>query len=79
MKILQFNPYQCEVGRRWGRVGRVGSKKSKPIPILARGAGQKSGPIPIPPPLQSKKNPRGAKRGGVKLSSLIVDTVIAMP
>ena len=50
MKILQFSPYQCrvgrgEAGRGWGGVGQARSKKSKPIPTPSRGAGLKSHPI----------------------------------
>ena len=79
MKNLQFNPYQYEAGRRWGKAGRVRSKKSKPISASFRGAGQKSIPISTPPPLQGEKNLRGTKQDRAKLSSLIVGTVIAMP
>ena len=57
MKILQFNLYQCGVGR-------VGSKKSKPISASPHGMGLKSCPIPAPPPLRGQENPRGAKRRG---------------
>ena len=48
-----------------GGAGRGGSKKCKPIPVLPRGAGLKSRPIPTPPPLRGGENPHGAKRGGV--------------
>ena len=41
-----------------------GSKKSKPIPVLPRNAGLKSCPIPTPPPLRGRENPRWAKLGG---------------
>ena len=54
----------------WGRVGRGGSKKCKPIPALPRGAGLKSRPIPAPSPLRGGENPHEAKRGGAKLPSL---------
>ena len=57
MKNLQFNPYQCETGR-------VGSKRSKPIPVSPHDAELKSCPIPIPPPLRCSENPHGVKRGG---------------
>ena len=57
MKNLQFNPYQRKA--RWG-----GSKKSKHILALPRGAGLKSPPIPTPPPLLGRENPHGTKRGG---------------
>ena len=48
-------------GARW-----VGSKNSKPIPILpcACGARLKSRPIPAPLPLWGGENSRGAKWGG---------------
>ena len=45
MKNLQFNIYR-------DRAGRVGSKKSKPIPTSSRDAKLKSHPILAPPPLQ---------------------------
>ena len=45
-------------------MGRGGSKKCKPIPALACGAGLKSRPILAPSPLQGGENPHGAKRGG---------------
>ena len=54
MKNLQFNPYQYGVGR-------VESKKSKPISALPHGAGLKSRPIPALPPLRGGKNLRGTK------------------
>ena len=57
MKILQFNPYQCDVGR-------VGSKMFKTIPTPPLGAGLKSCPIPTPSPLRGRENPYGAKQGG---------------
>ena len=44
-------------------MGRVGSKKSKPIPTPPRGAGLKSPPIPAPLPLRGRKNPCGMKWG----------------
>ena len=47
-----------------GRDRAGGSKKSKPIPTLPRGAGLKSCPIPTPPPLRGRENPHGAKQGG---------------
>ena len=46
MKNLQFNPYQCGAG--WGGDGRVGSKKSKPIPTSLHGAWLKSRPHSYP-------------------------------
>ena len=58
------------------RMGRVKSKKSKPILTLPRGARLKSHLIPIPLPLRGGENPRELKQGGwvkrsgVKLSSL---------
>ena len=65
MKILQFNPYQYKVG--WGE-----SKKSKLIPLLPRGAGLKSPPIPVPPPLRGERSREGwVKRVEVKLPPLI--------
>ena len=44
-------------------MGRVGSKMSKPIPVLPHGAGVKSHFIPTPLPLWGEENPRGAKWG----------------
>ena len=52
------------MGRGWEGTGQDGSKKSKRIPTLSRGAGLKSCPIPTPPPLWGGENLRGAKRGG---------------
>ena len=46
-------------GARW-----VGSKNSKPIPILPRGARLKSRSIPAPLPLWGGENSRGAKWRG---------------
>ena len=59
-------------------MGRVGFKKSKPIPTPPRGTGLKSPSIPAPLLLQGEKNPRGMKWGrvgqagrrGAKLPSL---------
>ena len=51
------------MGRGWEGTGQGGSKKSKPILAVPRGAGLKSCPIPIPPPLRGGENPRGAKLG----------------
>ena len=45
-------------------MGRDGSKKCKSIPIPPRGAGLKSRPIPVPPPLRGGENPHGVKWGG---------------
>ena len=53
------------MGRGWEGTGQDGSKKSKRIPTLSRGAGLKSCPIPTAPPLRGGENPRGAKLGGV--------------
>jgi len=47
-------------GEGWG-----GSKKSKLIPTVPRGVGQKSCPIPTPPPLWGGENQREAKWGEV--------------
>ena len=73
MKNLQFNLYQRRIG--WGRdgAGQDGFKKFKPIPAPSHGAGSKSCPIPVPPPLQCRKKPaRGeTRRGGAKLPSLL--------
>ena len=69
MKILQFNPRQCGVGR-------VGSKKSNPIPTLPCGVGLKSHLILAPPPLWDWENLCGVKRGG---SSQVGQGKIAIP
>ena len=58
MKILQFNPRQCGVGR-------VGSKKSNAIPTPPCGVGLKSHLILTPPPLWDWENSCGVKRGGL--------------
>jgi len=69
------------VGQEWGRVGRGGSKKSKPIPALPHGAGLKSCPIPVPPLLWGGKNLHRAKRegrvkrDGGKLPYLILEAI----
>ena len=60
------------MGQGGDEEGRGGSKKFKPIPAPPRSAGLKYCPIPTPPPLRGGKNPRGAKRGGEKLSPLIM-------
>ena len=48
-----------KVGMGWG-----GSKMSKLIPGPPYGAGLKSCPILVPPPLRGEENPRKAKRRG---------------
>ena len=58
MKNLQFNPYQC-------RIGRVGSKKSKPIAGLPCGVRLKSCLISTPLPLQDKDNSHAVKWGKI--------------
>ena len=45
-------------------MGRGGSKKSKPILTPPYGAGLKSPPTLVPPPLRGWKNLCRAKRGG---------------
>ena len=61
MKNLQFNPYQCGAG--WGEDGRVGSKKSKPIPAPLHGARLKSRPHSCPTKVVGGENPCRAKGG----------------
>ena len=51
--------------RGGAKMGQVGSKKSKLISILSCDAGLKSPHIPVPPPLQGRKNLCGAKQGGM--------------
>ena len=46
-------------------MGRVGSKKSKPIPTPPHGARLKSTPILALLPLRGEKNPHGMKWGRV--------------
>ena len=48
-------------GWGWGRAGRGGSKKSKPILTSPHGAGLKYCLIPAPPPLRGGENPHWAK------------------
>ena len=61
MKNLQFNAYQCGVGR-------VGSKKFKSIPASPCDAGLKSHPTPTPPPLRGEaKLPSLSHGGGILL------------
>ena len=62
MKNYNYNRLDW-VGWGWGRAGRGGSKKSKPIPTSPHGVGLKSCPIPTPPPLRDEENPRRVKRG----------------
>ena len=45
-------------------MGQSRAKKYKPIPAPPHGAGLKSYPIPVPPPLRGGKNPREIKREG---------------
>ena len=52
-------------GRGEAEMGRGGSKMSKSILILSRGAGLKSHSIPTLPPLWGGENPRKAKRRGL--------------
>lgn len=67
MKNLQFNPYQCGVGRGWGGEGqgRLDLKILNPSQLHPPpcGAGLKSCPIPVLPPLRGRENLRGVKRG----------------
>ena len=53
------------MGARWS-----GSKKSKHIPTLPRGAGLKSYPILVLSPLQGGENPHTMKWGRVGLSGV---------
>ena len=61
MKNLQFNFYQCGVGWRWGEIGWVGSKKSKPIPILRCRA--KILPYPYPTTFAGRGKPAWGEVG----------------
>jgi len=68
-RVIEYEKFTIitlnNVRRGWGGVGRCGSKKSKPIPVLPHGAGLKSCPIPALPTLQGEENSCGAKRKGV--------------